>query len=293
MNENGPFFILANPRSGSSLLRIICDSHPNICIPPESGFMEWWYLKYQKWSISDSINPHTIDVFIRDLLTSKKFETWQFNIEVFKNIIRNELPKNYAELIACVYLSFGKQRGKEVTVWGDKNNYYIHKTEILNKLYPNAKYIHLVRDGRDVAVSYLALKNLKTDSLYAPKLPQTVEAIAEEWHNNNTMLLDFFNSIPKARIFTMTYEELLRDIKGTSQKITSFLGLAFDEEMLRYHEINKEYSIEPKATLDWKQKTLEAPDLTNIGKYKKMLSNDALRSFVAIAGPTLKYFQYE
>jgi hypothetical protein len=35
------FFILSNPRSGSSLLRIICDSHQQLSVPPESGFMEW------------------------------------------------------------------------------------------------------------------------------------------------------------------------------------------------------------------------------------------------------------
>lgn len=288
-----PFFILANPRSGSSLLRIICESHPSITVPPESCFMEWWYEKYKDWSINDSQSRLRVDDYCKDLISSKKFETWNFNIDFYKDVIREHQPENYSELIALVYISFGIQNKKSLLAWGDKNNYYLNKTSLINKLYPNAKYIHLVRDGRDVAVSYLGLKNLKSESKYAPKLPNTITEIANEWNKNNKILLSFFNSISENRILRIRYEDLIQNIKKECLRITSFLTVPFDDNMLDYYKINNLKTLEPKEMLDWKKKTLEKPDKKNIKKYKNELSNSEIDLFSSIAKESLKAFDYE
>src|SRR5690606_23427220 len=108
MIKTEPFFIIANPRSGSSLLRIICESHSQLSVSPESGFMEWWYEKYQTWQIIDSLNIGRVAAFVADLFSSRKFETWNMDAEELMEIIQVELPKNYAELIALIYISFGR-----------------------------------------------------------------------------------------------------------------------------------------------------------------------------------------
>ena len=288
-----PFFILANPRSGSSLLRIICESHSNITVPPESGFLEWWYGKYKNWNILYSQSISKIEEFCEDLKSSKKFETYKFDFDFFKFYVIKEQPVNYSELISLVYISFGIKSDKNVLVWGDKNNYYLDKTKLLFQLYPNAKYIHLVRDGRDVATSYKALKKMKSSSSYAPKLTSDIEKIANEWNNNNNKLINFFKSVSSKNVLVIRYEDLINDLKKECQRITSFLNVPFDENMLSYYSINKFKGLEPVETLDWKKKTLEKLDPSNIGKYKQLLSKDDIVVFNNIAKGCLETFNYE
>ncbi len=86
MHKARPFFILSNPRSGSSLLRVLCDSHQKITVPPECGFTEWWYSKYLDWKVEDNFSYRFLD-FCSDLKSSRKFETWGFDFELFENIV--------------------------------------------------------------------------------------------------------------------------------------------------------------------------------------------------------------
>lgn len=288
-----PFFILSNPRSGSSLLRIICESHSNITVPPECGFLDWWYQKYKNWNVSDSKNPETIIQFCKDLNSSKKFETWNFDFNLFKDLVLNELPSSYTQLLTLVYISFGLKNDKNIMAFGDKNNYYVKKTKLIHELFPNAKYIYIVRDGRDVATSYKAIKKLKSTSKYIPKLPISIAEIANEWQDNNKILISFFKTLPKKQGLIVRYEDLILQLEEECKKITNFLNVPFDINMLNYYNINKELNLEPKETLDWKKKTLEKPDISNIGKYKELLSKEEIAVFNSIAKKTLNHFFYD
>lgn len=292
MIKTAPFFILANPRSGSSLLRIICESHSQLCVPPESGFMEWWYEKYKNWQADDSLNKEKVKVFVENIMNSRKIETWHLNPQELIEIINRERPKNYAELIALIYISFGQKNNKRLKAWGDKNNYYIHKTNILNKLYPEAKYIHLVRDGRDVATSYMALKDLQSESNYAPRLTSNITEIAKEWNSNNMLLHAFFKTIDNEKVLRICFEDIIKNLKSECIRITDFLEVPFEESMLDYYILNKVNRIEPMETLDWKKKTLEKPDTNVIGKYKRMLSDKEIAIFNNISKEGLVEFGY-
>lgn len=292
MLNTPPFFILSNPRSGSSMLRIICESHSKLCVPPESGFMEWWYPKYGEWQVEDSKNKNMVNDFVADLMSSKKIETWHLDATVLAGLIQSEVPRNYAALISLVYITFAKMKGKQLNYWGDKNNYYIHKTELLHRLYPNAKYIHLVRDGRDVATSYMALKNIKTTSPYAPKLNSEIKEIANEWNQNNRDLLDFFTKIESGRVLRIRFEDMLENLEDTCKNLCAFLNIPFETRMLHYYEWNKINIIEPPETMAWKKKTLEKPDMNSVGKYQKILSEKEIELFNNIAQEGLKEFGY-
>jgi len=61
-------FILGNPRSGTSLLRLMLNANTHIVSPPESGFLHWWYKKYNAWSTADN-SKENIAAFVKDLST--------------------------------------------------------------------------------------------------------------------------------------------------------------------------------------------------------------------------------
>ena len=285
-------FIIGNPRSGTSLFRLMLNAHPQIISPPECGFLHWWFAKYKDWNeLSNTSNQ--IEVFINDLKTSKKITNWDLDFEKLKQKIIDLKPKNYASLGEIVYLLFAEQKGKKPILIADKNNYYIHHLNELNEIWPTAKYIVVVRDGRDVACSYINVEKLVTDSPYKPKLSNDISTIAKEWVSNNNTCLNYINSLNNSRSFIVRYEDIVTNPILFLTKVCHFLGLNFDEEMLTYYIKNIELKDEPISTLDWKLKTMESPDINNIGKHKTELNKEDLNKFNKIATILLKKFNYE
>src|SRR5690606_17674480 len=99
----GKLFILGNPRSGTSLFRLMMNSHRRVGAPPECGFLHWWYGKYGGWSVADGRNPEKVDKFIADLLTSKKIESWELVASELRRYLLNIQPANYGALTAACY----------------------------------------------------------------------------------------------------------------------------------------------------------------------------------------------
>lgn len=290
MQFDEPIFVLGNPRSGTTLLRLMLNAHADICIPPECGFIQWWFQKHQNWSIQNN-NHKDIAAFISDLQTSKKMESWKLDGLLLAKIIQENKPVDYAGLCAMVYYTFSIQQQNTSKYWGDKNNYYIDSTELLQQLYPRGKYIMIIRDGRDVAVSYRSVEKMNTDSVYKPTLPQSIDVIAESWKANNEKLLQFFNQSSIAHLI-IRYEDLVQQPKDILQNICTWLGLSSDENMLQYFVSNKTMEDEPAAFLPWKMKTLGAPDPARIGQYKTALSETEINKFELIAFPLLSKFGY-
>lgn len=289
-----PIFIIGNPRSGTSLFRLMVSSHPDIVVPPESGFMQWWHTKYKNWSVSDNNSKDTVQGFIDDLKSSTKIETWKLDYDQLSNLIAENKPDSYASLCALVYNSYAKQIGKSnITRWGDKNNYYINHLEQLLSIYPQAQFLFIVRDGRDVACSYRAIKDLKTDSVYKPKLPFDIGKIAEEWRGNHLRILAFVGKLKEDQHHFLRYEDLVSSPKETLQKVAEFIDVPYSDEMLSYHSENERKGMEPAETLDWKKKTLQPPDASQNGKYKEILSAGDIKIFNEKASEVLNRFSYE
>ncbi|MBW6481542.1 MAG: sulfotransferase [Vicingaceae bacterium] len=276
------FFILGNPRSGTTLLRLMLNNHSLIGVPPESGFLQWWYKKYFNWSENDTNNDTKFNLFLDDILSSKKIEDWKLNRPNLKDFILSEKPKNYPEIITTIYKFYTNNK----SIIGDKNNYYINHLEELNLIFPNVKYIHLVRDGRDVACSYKNINKLNPNLKYIPKVSSDIVAIANEWNNN---IITIENFIQNHNSITIRYEDLISKPVEILKKICNFLDVEYEEEMLNYHQNNDE----PLSTLHWKGKTKETIDEKNKKKYLSLLYSEEISKFNEIAYNTLKKFKYD
>lgn len=284
-------FLLGNPRSGTSLLRLMLDNHPLVTSPPECGFAHWWLNKYEFW-IPQGKKYSEIDSFLEDILSSKKIDTWNLDRARLRQELMAIPRKQYSDLVDSVYLAYARKSMKAPTIIVDKNNYYIYHLKDLPRIWPDALYLHIVRDGRDVACSYLEVNTLQTDSPYKPDLPTSLEMIAREWHQNNQNILSFLAMQGSDRSLTIRYEDLIINTADILSRICSFLKIDYSESMLNYHRVQSRHSKEPKETLDWKKKTLEKPDATRISRYKTELERDQIEMFDRIAFQTLKRFNY-
>lgn len=286
LSEAKPFFIIGNPRSGTTLLRLMLNNHPNIVVPPECGFSMWYYDKYRHGDFSQ---PETRKLFLEDLYRAKKIETWDLNRMLLEEVITDYSPKTYSEITKCVYISFAKQHGKNPLLIGDKNNFYLDYFSEIKELYTDAKFICIIRDGRDVACSYRALNEKAIDSIYAPKLSSDIQVIAEEWKNNNLKIIHYSDEAT----FIVKYEDLISNPRLALQKICHFLGEKYDSAMLNYYQKNLLGKQEPPEFLQWKEKTCQSVDPKNFGKYKTILKGDENEQFNTIAGDILSFFDYE
>lgn len=288
-----PIFIIGNPRSGTTLLRLMLNNHRHIVVPPECGFAVWWYERHKDWSKESNHNPQVVSRFLQDLSTSRKIETWNLDFGALGKFIWSEEPSNYAELVSCVYVFFGNSLGRAFHRWGDKNNFHIDWIELLNEMFPSASFIHITRDGRDVACSYKNLARMETGSKYAPRLPTDIVAIAAEWAGNVEKAISSFVAIGWDRVCEVRYEDLVENSQSLLRRVCDFLDEPYDDRMLRYYVHNREERQEPIEFLAWKSKTLEKPNTSEIGKFRRELTDEEVELFETHARPLLVRYGYE
>lgn len=267
-------------------------SHSHVVIPPECGFIIWLHKKYSSWQAEDSRDTNTVEAFTNDLLACKKFDTWLLDSVLIRNQVRAFQPQNYAELCSVVFYCFGIETGKNVELWGDKNNFHLNHLNELHELFENARFLHIIRDGRDVACSYREVMEAKSTSPYAPVLETDIVNIAHEWSQNVTKIEAFTSSLSRDETLTVKYEDLTLTPALTIMRICEWLDIQFESEMLNSHTMNKLSKLEPDLTLDWKKRTLQPINSETVGRYSILLSLGEQEEFLLKAKSALKLFSY-
>lgn len=290
-NEN-PIIILGNPRSGTTLLRLVLTSHPDICIPPEGGFMCWLWPQFSDWSRNDWLDHSKIRKFSQAVERSKKFETWKISeAEITKELSSNS-PESYRHACCAVYALYARKNKSEAAHWGDKNNFYTSQTELLTKLFPKGRFIHLVRDPRDVFCSYRDMAVLETTSIYKPVLSTDAAAVAEEWVRNNENVNRVLGTKNGISSCNLRYEDLVSNPEKEASKLCSWMGIDYHADMLQFHELNKKNILEPAETMDWKKKTLQKISTEQCERFRKELNSDEIASIEDRASALMKQFRY-
>lgn len=263
--------------------------HEEINIPPESHFLLWNYDKYYLWKPTDGLN-----LFLSDLFASTKFETWGLNRIELESFLYLRKPLSYSELVADIYIYHGLKNNKNATFWGDKNSLWVEKLPVLYLLFNKAKFIHIVRDGRDIATSYININRYTgAKNKYFPKLPAQIEQIAELWNSNINSISSFLSSLPVQSYIEVKYEDLICNNELIINKLLNFLNLPPSQSVFLYYEINKAENYEPKDFLDWKGKLNEPLDKSNIGKYKYELKPSEIKIFEHVAAEALEKYGYK
>ena len=228
------------------------------------------------------------------MLATKKFETWNIEKHALESLFADHAPATFRDAVALIYCAYGLLKGRtRFKYWGDKNKLWKQKLARVLNYYPNARFIHIVRDGRDVACSFreLSARNMHTLQ-YGPRLPDKIELIAEHWATNLTFIGDFLRNVRQERQVTVSYEHLVLSPRETLTGVTDFLQLEFADSMLDFAGRNRAESLEPAATMPWKQKLNDRLEKTNIGKYQRQLSAEEIALFEKHCGRLLNHYGY-
>ena len=260
------FFIVGSARSGTTLLRMMVNAHPEVAVPPESRFVVELYR-------NDNV---VVGEFLTELGGHKRWPSWDTSIEDVRAQIGDRTSAPYTEAIEAVYRAFALARGK--SRFGDKTPRYIEHIPLLARLWPSARFVHLVRDGREVALSYADV----------PFGPKTVAKAAALWSDRVSTGLAAGRPLGQDHYLELRYEQLLTNPQEQVQTLCRFLDLAFNPVMLDFAERSRD-EVLGRARLYNPNVTRK---LSRTRSWTEMPSAQ-VEVFEAIAGETLSALGYE
>jgi hypothetical protein len=294
---NNPFvFILGCQRSGTTLLQHIVDIHHQVAVMPEAGWFGTWYELGTGLTPEGFVTPDLMPMFLR---ACKNIDLGITPEELYGMAGREEKVP-YASFISAVFDRYGKARGKSLV--GSKNPDYLRHLNTLHRLWPQAKFVHIIRDGRDICASMSArwrsrgdfrgfpfLLYEKPDKVFDDWSEDPVITTAKWWEWNVRLGREFGRSLNSEMYYEMTYEDLVARPKAQCVALCEFLGIPFDSAMLRHQEIFKPRRSETGTVLHAR---VGLPITAGLRNWRSEMAWEDLQRFEAAAGPFLEELGY-
>ena len=273
---DAPFpFIVARGRSGTTLLRAILDTHPALAIPGESHFAVSFAIRRGRYERRDRFD---VEVFVRDLIRHWGFRRWEIPEERVRAAFTAAPPEDLAEAVRLAFRLYAVSRGKQR--YGDKTPGFILHIDLLADLFPEARFVHLIRDGRDVALSYLdtdfGVNTLTDAAIYWDRFVRAGRAAGRK--------------LGPARYMEVRYEDLVGDVEGTVRSVCEHIELPFDPAMLSYHE-----RVEGLDALSHSEhhRNISLPPTRGLRDWRNQMVPREVALFEALAGDLISELGYE
>jgi hypothetical protein len=282
-------FVVGLTRSGTTLLRMMLDAHPELTIPPETHFVPDLIKAARAASGTEPM---------LEAITSNR--TWgDFGLDATE--LRERLdrvdPGDGAGAVRAFFTAYAEHQGKPR--WGDKTPAYMLSVQRIGRTLPESRFIHLIRDGRDVALSQSA----RALNEQPPPAEQ-----AARWVKRIRKSREQAAALKGPRYVEARYEDLVREPETTLRRICAFVELPWDGAMLGYHERAAERLTEMAGSLRAEgghaeqaagyrvanhAPTTEPPDPGRLDKWRREMAPEDVRAYEAVAGELLAELGYE
>jgi Sulfotransferase family len=283
--------IIGAPRSGTTLLRFMLDSHPELAIPPETGFLKFGRNFRGR---GDKLRER----FFRAIVDyDDPFPSWadfEITAESFWVALTEINPFTISDGYRCFYRLYAARHGK--ARWGDKTPLYCLSMKVIRHALPEARFIHIIRDGRDAALSL-------REMWFSPGWK--METQGAYWRK--FVLAARRAGLGHADYVEVRYEDLILAPEETLKHVCRHIGLDYDAAMLDYYTRTPKRLEEHKGRfgpngsarvtqdqrLRQQAETLNPPNAARVFAWKRSMSAEDRRAFQLVAGDLLKEFGYE
>lgn len=282
-------FVVGLTRSGTTLLRMMLDAHRELTIPPETHFVP---------DLIKAARDGGEAAAMLEALTSNR--TWaDFGIGDDEMLARLQRAGrgDPAASIRAFYDAYAERQGKPR--WGDKTPAYMLAVQRIGRALPESRFVHLIRDGRDVSISQRA----RALSEQPPVSEQ-----AARWVKRIRKAREQALALKGPRYVEARYEDLVREPEATLRRICEFVELPWDAGMLTYHEraaerleemagelraVGAHRSQEAGYRVENHAPTTQPPDPSKLDKWKREMPAEDVASYEEVAGELLAELGYE
>lgn len=274
MHTSRPIFIVGVHRSGTTLLRYMLNSGGRIYIPPESDFIPRFFLGKTAVSLTSA----HLDNMLRIIFRYRFVREWQGPPPTAAELLAEMQSPTPAAFLDALYGRYARQH--HAGRWGDKTPIYSSYMDLLAELFPQAQFIYLVRDGRDVALSML--------QKWPDKPHFDLYFAARKWAQRTRQVQAAAQKLDGSRFYQLYYEELVQNPEHHLQKICQFLDEPYDPRMAQPHLLAQE-QIQPGSFHD---PVRQSPNTQKIGRWRQQMNLPDQRLFCHLAGDLLAHYGY-
>ena len=216
-----PLFVVGAARSGTTLLRLHLLGHPRLVIPAESWFLLDLAERFPAQTRLDAAGLREALSYIEN---HPRWKDWRSSREPLDPALFGDSRTSLAEVVDTVFRR--ETKAGPDTIWGDKTPGYVSIVAWLAELFPKARFIHIVRDGRDVYLS-LSRRGWQGDTPFQ---------IGRYWRRCVRQVDSALSSLPESRKLRIRYEDLVLEPRREVERVCDFLGLEVQESMVQFRE---------------------------------------------------------
>jgi len=275
--DRPPFpFVVGCDRSGTTLVRALLDSHPDLAVPAESYFP--LMLLRERTRFERAGGGVDLDALLDALQPLVRWQRWQLPDEEVRGAARAAPPADVPDAIRVLYRAFARHHGK--VRYADKTPKFVFAIEPLAAAFPEAMFVHVVRDGRDIALSRAdagwRLRNIGTEAL--------------RWVTHVERGRRAGEQLAPGRYVELRYEDLVADPERTARWLCEVVGVSFHDAMLRYHE--RAAAVVTGVEHPGLHTNISRPPTAGLRDWRASMPPRDVRVYDAVAGPTLARFDY-
>jgi Sulfotransferase family len=266
-----PLIVLGVGRSGTTLLRVMLDRHTTLAIPYESFFVTPLAHRHGR-------RPR-LDAFLDDVGRFPQLREWGIAPDDVRPRFREGMTTG--EAIAAIFETYAERQGKPR--WGDKTPLYMQQLPLLDRLFPDARWVHLVRDGRDAALSFLELPEGFSGRTWAQ--PRTAAQFAARWRVE-IVAARRLGRQAGGRYLELRYEDLVAEPERELRRVCEHASLPWEPGMLEYAGTS-EVAQMPE------HRNLAKPPTAGLRDWRDQMGREDALAFEQVAGDVLRSSGYE
>jgi hypothetical protein len=273
VDRSDPFFIVGCGRSGTTILRLLFNAHPDVSIPPESHFIARLVATWPRMITAGGVDADAIVALI-----GRRLDHMEIDRDLARARLRDLRDRTPRAATEAVFAIVTERAGKPR--WADKTPAQVEEISTIAGVFPEARFLHIIRDGRDVALSFEE----------RPFGPRDVWDAARLWDRLVRAGMRAGAKLGPERYREVRYERLVASPEETLEDLCRFVDLDPRPEMLRFFERGgsgltaSERENHPNAS---------RPLTSGLRDWRTEMAPGDVEAFEAVAGPLLSGLGYE
>lgn len=274
-------FLVGCLRSATTLLQRIVDAHPEIAVIHETQWVPRWYEKRVGLTADGEVTPE----LVRRIVEHRRFGRMQLDPAAVAGLLGADRAVHYRRFVSELFDLHGQAKGKRLV--GEKSPGYVRHIPTLHELWPDAKIVHLIRDGRAVCLSARSWRKAERILGRFPTWTEdevTTAALWWEWHVR--LGREAGAKLDRGGYLETSYEALVAEPAAECARLCDFLEVPYDGAMLRFHEGRTRTGPGLSAKAAW------LPVTPGLRSWETQMPADEVERFEAAAGPLLSELGY-